>query len=150
MTWTVFLSRTLSLSGYLSLSVFLSVSVSLSLSLSIYIYICLSLCLSVCLSFFYVLIYHIIIFLFLFLPASNVSLNLDMNMFFNQECKFYTYYGSTTVPFCRENVQWFIFREPLRVSERAVSTFRTLAFITHSSQRGERRKQFNRPNIISV
>jgi len=42
-------------------------------------------------------------------------------MFFYRQCDYYTYKGSITTPLCYESVRWVIFKEPIMVSEEAVS-----------------------------
>ncbi|WAR03203.1 CAH6-like protein [Mya arenaria] len=44
---------------------------------------------------------------------------VDLNMFFNRQCQFYTYAGSTTTPPCHQSVRWIIMKDPLMVTERA-------------------------------
>jgi len=42
-------------------------------------------------------------------------------MFFNRPCEYYTYNGSLTTPPCLETVKWMIFKNPILVTEDAVS-----------------------------
>lgn len=67
-----------------------------------------------------------------FISGTNVSVRVDMNVFFDRRCEFYTYRGSTTTPMCNEAVQWLTFREPLTVTPEAVSTNEIV------TQRGQR------------
>ncbi|KAL4224597.1 carbonic anhydrase [Mactra antiquata] len=50
---------------------------------------------------------------------SNYTTDVDLNVFFNRSCEFYTYPGSTTTPTCHESVRWIILKDPLTVTERA-------------------------------
>lgn len=59
---------------------------------------------------------------------ANVSVDVDLSMFVERNCEFYTYFGSLTTPPCHESVRWIIFREKLIVTETAVQKH------THSSR----------------
>ncbi|KAH3885582.1 hypothetical protein DPMN_009577 [Dreissena polymorpha] len=50
---------------------------------------------------------------------SNISTDVDLNIFFNRKCEFYTYAGSSTTPPCHQSVRWIIFKEPVMVTELA-------------------------------
>ncbi|XP_053384265.1 uncharacterized protein LOC123535688 [Mercenaria mercenaria] len=50
---------------------------------------------------------------------ANASTEVDLTMFFNRDCEFYTYAGSTTTPTCHESVRWIILKDPIMVTEEA-------------------------------
>ncbi|XP_060576786.1 uncharacterized protein LOC132734083 [Ruditapes philippinarum] len=50
---------------------------------------------------------------------ANASTEVDLTMFFNRDCEFYTYAGSTTTPTCHESVRWIILKDPIMVTEQA-------------------------------
>ncbi|WAR03181.1 CAH3-like protein [Mya arenaria] len=52
----------------------------------------------------------------------NVSVAINLGMFLDRQCDFYTYAGSLTTPLCHESVRWVIFEEPLTVTETAWQT----------------------------
>jgi len=53
------------------------------------------------------------------LPAEKLDLNLQLPA----KKAAYTYMGSLTTPPCTENVEWFVFREPVRASREQLSAF---------------------------
>ena len=55
------------------------------------------------------------------LPAEKLDLNLQLPA----KKAAYTYMGSLTTPPCSENVEWFVFREPLPASREQLSAFAT-------------------------
>ena len=56
-----------------------------------------------------------------YFSEQNASIEVDLRTFFNRRCDFYTYAGSITTPTCHESVRWVIMRDPIMVTERAVS-----------------------------
>lgn len=63
----------------------------------------------------------LIIYISISLSEANASTEVDLTMFFNRDCEFYTYAGSTTTPTCHESVRWIILKDPIMVTEQAVS-----------------------------
>lgn len=64
---------------------------------------------------------NILLFLLLSISGQKIHTTLDLNMFFNRPCEYYTYHGSLTTPPCLETVQWIIFKNPIMVTDDAVS-----------------------------
>jgi len=55
-----------------------------------------------------------------------VDLAFDMNLNLPANRAYFTYSGSLTTPPCSENVQWFIFKEPITVSLEQVEALKKL------------------------
>ncbi len=58
--------------------------------------------------------------------VQTVDLAFDMNFSLPEDKAYFTYMGSLTTPPCTENVQWFIFREPITVSLEQVNKIKKL------------------------
>lgn len=66
-----------------------------------------------------------------FLPLKHgdtvaVDKSFDMNLSLPQNKAYFTYLGSLTTPPCTENVQWFVFRDPITVSLEQVEEIKNL------------------------
>lgn len=56
--------------------------------------------------------------------TKSVNATFNMNDVIPQQKQYYAYTGSLTTPPCTEGVQWFIFKEPLKVSVKMVKDLR--------------------------
>ncbi|KAL3842552.1 hypothetical protein ACJMK2_020548 [Sinanodonta woodiana] len=72
----------------------------------------------------------------------KASTSVDLTMFFNKPCKYYTYFGSTTTPECHESVRWIILRDPIMATER------TLFELTKLQSRGDFNRRFGNYRTI--
>lgn len=76
----------------------------------------------------------------------EIDLAFDMNTNLPADRTYFNYTGSLTTPPCIENVQWFIFREPITVSLEQVEILKKLMPLNNYRTEQDRNK---RPIFIS-
>jgi carbonic anhydrase len=75
-----------------------------------------------------------------------IDLAFDMNANLPADRTYFAYTGSLTTPPCTENVQWFIFKEPITVSLEQVEILKKLMPL--NNYRTEQARN-DRPILIS-